>query len=558
MRHSYLVSLCRLTTYCFGFVSLWFGAAVSVNAATLPTLPKSFNTAYQAPSGRMISVNAGGDLQAAINNAQLGDTIVLQAGATFVGPFVLPNKTGSGWIYVQSSAYSSLPAPGVRVGAADGANMPKIVGTASSASAISAPSQAHHFRFVGIEFTAAPGKLITSLIGIGGSDTSAATLPHDIVIDRCYLHPDPTVGGRRAISMDGAYVAVIDSYLSGWKDKTGSDTQAIWAYNTTGPLQIHNNYLEAGSENINTGGADNFDPSLVPADIEITNNTFFKPVAWIGQGYNEKNLLEFKMAKRVLVSGNTFTNVWAESQAGWALIVSPRNQSGGNTWAGDSDITIKNNVFTNAGLGIRVGGHDDSYPSQQTQRVLIQDNVIVITGLNTNGYGWAFGVLGDPQDVTIDHNTVLIMGTYSVSSAYLIADYGTIPPPSSGKYGPAANFTFTNNIAQKGIYGIKGAGTGDGLSTLNVFFQNTVFSNNAIIGGDPTVYSGKNFFPATASTVQFLNYAAGDYRLAASSPYRNAATDGLDVGANVNVIAAPPVNSPTSGVPQPPSSLTVN
>ena len=37
-------------------------------------------------------VSAGGDLQAALNEANPGDTIVLGAGATFTGPFVLLDK----------------------------------------------------------------------------------------------------------------------------------------------------------------------------------------------------------------------------------------------------------------------------------------------------------------------------------------------------------------------------------------------------------------------------------------------------------------------------------
>src|SRR6267142_3100250 len=88
-------------------LSLW---PASGEAAQLPTLPQAFiDTTYSPPSGNTIVVNAGGNLQTAINNAVPGDTIVLQAGATFTGPFTLPNKTsGSGWIYIQSSAYASL------------------------------------------------------------------------------------------------------------------------------------------------------------------------------------------------------------------------------------------------------------------------------------------------------------------------------------------------------------------------------------------------------------------------------------------------------------------
>ena len=48
-------------------------------------------------------VPAGGDLQAAINAAASGDTIILEAGATYRGPFTLTKKTGDAFITIQSS-----------------------------------------------------------------------------------------------------------------------------------------------------------------------------------------------------------------------------------------------------------------------------------------------------------------------------------------------------------------------------------------------------------------------------------------------------------------------
>ena len=55
-----------------------------------PTWPQSYvDTKYFLPSGKMISVNAGGNLQTAIDQANPGDVIELQAGATFTGNFTL-------------------------------------------------------------------------------------------------------------------------------------------------------------------------------------------------------------------------------------------------------------------------------------------------------------------------------------------------------------------------------------------------------------------------------------------------------------------------------------
>ena len=97
-------------------VVLWvlavlFTLVVGQAWAVAPELPRVFlDTTVVPPTGTTITVSAGGDLQAALNAAQPGDVITLQAGATFTGPFTLPNKAGTGWITVRTSAPdSSLP-----------------------------------------------------------------------------------------------------------------------------------------------------------------------------------------------------------------------------------------------------------------------------------------------------------------------------------------------------------------------------------------------------------------------------------------------------------------
>src|SRR5262245_22999380 len=72
----------------------------------------------------VIPVHAGDNLQAAVNRAQPGDTLVLDAGATF-GPVVLPYKDGDGWISIQSSALDQLPGEGQRVSPDQADLMPK-------------------------------------------------------------------------------------------------------------------------------------------------------------------------------------------------------------------------------------------------------------------------------------------------------------------------------------------------------------------------------------------------------------------------------------------------
>jgi hypothetical protein len=505
-------------------------------AAALPVAPLTFDTTYAAPTGATINVSAGGDLQAALNKAQLGDTIVLQAGATFTGPFTLPNKsTGTGWIYVVSSNLASLPAAGHRVAPGDAANMPTIASLAYNNSLVTVAGS-HHFRFAGIEFAPVSGAYVYQVIAIGNTNTSPATLAHNIVFDRCYVHAAENANARRGIEMDGAYVAVVDSYVAGFKDT--ADSQALWAYNTTGPLKIVDNYLEAAGENIMFGGADSKAASLLPADIEIRNNYFFKPLSLLSTpAITTKNLLEFKAATRILVSGNTFQNNPLAAQVGFALLITPRN-GGAAPWSMTSDIAITNNVFINVGSGINIAGVDNYHPNiPMTARVLVRNNVIGVTGLG-GANGRAFQVLAGGTDYTIDHNTIIDTAAPPVSSTSDLMMAESTPKVS--------NFTFTNNLATQTAYGFFGSGAGEGTPALNANFSNWTFRKNVIVGARVAMYPANNFFPAGLATVGFANYLSGDYALAAGSPYKAAGTDGADIGANLSagssVMPTPPGN----------------
>lgn len=51
------------------------------------------NAVYAGCPGGVCVVPAGGDLQAALDQASCGDTIKLQDGASWRGPFTLPSST---------------------------------------------------------------------------------------------------------------------------------------------------------------------------------------------------------------------------------------------------------------------------------------------------------------------------------------------------------------------------------------------------------------------------------------------------------------------------------
>src|SRR5437870_11631426 len=58
---------------------------------------------------RVIEVRPGDNLQMILNEAAPGDTIVLRAGASYIGNLTLPRKTGNEYITIQSSRVAELP-----------------------------------------------------------------------------------------------------------------------------------------------------------------------------------------------------------------------------------------------------------------------------------------------------------------------------------------------------------------------------------------------------------------------------------------------------------------
>ncbi len=430
----------------------------TATAAVSPTLPKIYIlTPYNPPTGgQLYQVSTSAAFQTALNSANLGDIIELQAGTTFKGPFTLPNKTtGSGWIYIRSSAYSSLPAPCKRVSIADAVNMPKLEVAAGSGGTINTVANSHHYRFVGIEFRPVAGNYVYNIINLGNGEKTAATQPNNLVFDRCYIHGDSAKGSRRGILANGAYISVIDCYISDCKED-GADSQALACYSSTGPIKIVNNYLEGAGENVIFGGSDPSIPNAVPSDIEIRCNLFFKPLKWMTELWDIKNLLEFKNAQRVLVEGNRFENCWPNAQSGFALLLTPRNQNNTAPWSVVQDVCIRFNTFVNVAQGMVMSGYDAPNTSQRTSRILIQNNLWNVTNLGTGGDGRMFMVLNGPTDVTFDHNTGFTTNAYMVSDGSPKTDY----------------FVFQNNLVSHAYYGFIGSGTGTANSTLATWFNN--------------------------------------------------------------------------------------
>ena len=241
----------------------------------------AFLAAPAAGGAATITVGPGANLQAAIDAAQPGDTILLTAGATYVGNFVLPLKGGATDITIRTAPDLRQPKPGRRIDPIAHAGLLAIIRSGNTLPAIQTDAGAHHWRLELLEFAATTdgyGEIIR--LGRGGVDQSTlASVPYEIVIDRCFIHGDPLQGQKRGISLNSASTTIRDSYISDMKG-VGFDTQAIAGWNGPGPYIIENNYLEGAGENVLFGGADAKIADLVPSDITFKGNYLFKPRAW--------------------------------------------------------------------------------------------------------------------------------------------------------------------------------------------------------------------------------------------------------------------------------------
>jgi hypothetical protein len=447
------------------------------------------------PPSRVL--RAGDTLQDAIDDAKPGDVIALEPGATFER-VRLPRKEGSGWITIRTSVADGVfPPPGTRVNPSHAHLMPVIEATAEPA--VAAAPGAHHYRFIGIEMRPKPGVFTFDLVGLGTNSLSLKTMPHHFVIERCYLHGDPRVGARRGVALNSRHTAVLDSYLADFKEQQ-ADSQAISGWNGLGPFLIANNYLEGAGENLLFGGADPAMIDLVPADIEIRHNHFSKPLSWrigspdyAGTPWRIKNLFELKNARRVRVESNLFETNWAHAQNGFAVLFTPRNQNGAAPWSVVEDVTFTHNIVRRSGSAINILGRDDMHSSQQTQRILIQNNLFEdIDHRKWGGTGKLFQLLSGTADVVIDHNTGFNTGDVIYAEGE-----------------PHARFVYTNNLTPHNQSGVIGRSTATGNATIATYLPGARFSQNILIGGNPALYPAHNFFPASPDKVDKRAGGAG-------------------------------------------------
>ena len=480
------------------------------------------------PVRRDVLLRAGQNLQAALDTARFGDTIVLEAGATFLGPIVLPYKAGTGdYITIRTSDLGSISNEGERIKPSQHSRaMPKIIAPPDKA-ALTTRAGAHHYKFVGVEFVTTSTGYVHNVIDLGASDyKSLSEFPSHLIFDRCYVHSTGMNRARRGFALNSAETSVLNSHVSGFAG-AGDETQAIAGWNGPGPFHIVNNHLEGAGEVVMFGGADPSIPGLVPSDIEMRRNHLHKPKAWLGRAAI-KGTFELKNARRVVIEGN-----WIESEIlTTAVVLTVRNQNGKAPWSTLEDIEFRNNVVRHADTGVNLLGIDNDHSSQIAKRIRIANNLFVKIIANDAKNIPYFLQTNGGEHVTVEHNTVEQAGN-------IITAYGA----------PIRNFVFRGNIVQFNQYGIVCLTDGSECSRSNLFcncfpggiIRGNVFADNLGIANSQKMdekYPGGNYFVPSLQRVGFTDYAHGDWSLGANSKTRNKTINGRSPGADMDAIRA--------------------
>jgi len=558
--------------------------------AELPRVYVQSALADTPAPGSVISVPKGGDFQQALNSANCGDTIELQAGAVFVGSYKMPALAcdDAHWIIVRTSAPdSSLPAEGTRISpcyagvsslpARPPFNCPSTTNVmaqlqypGNSSGPITFANGANHYRFIGLEITRTPDSGVVYNLVFNQHEAA-----DHIVFDRIWFHGTAKDETERGVMLSGSqYAAIVDSYFSDFHciSKTGIcvDSQAIAGgigSLASGPYKIVDNFLEASGECILFGGDA---ATMTPTDMEIRRNHMFKPMIWMkgepgyvggadGNPFIVKNLFELKNAQRVLFEANILENAWGGfSQDGFGILLTPKNQAigSGNVCpiCEVTDITIRYVTISHVGGGMQIanGVSSNGGIARDGERYSIHDVTIDdIDPTKYDGFGdFAQVSMGEGSPV-LKHVWINHVTAFQPVVLLNLGDNTTVNSKMN-------DFVFTNNIVNAGTSPTQTTGGGTAncayyqapTVSLPACFSTYSFTHNAIIATPSNFPSSKypvgNFFPASNAAVGFLNYQGGNggnYELQPGSPYKNAGTDGKDLGADIGAI-----QSETSGV----------
>ena len=209
------------------------------------------------------------------------------------------------------------------------------------------------------------------------------------------------------------------------------------------------------------------------------------------------------VARNGVCSGNTVYNIHANYGGGFAA---------GIYVDGGQNITVSNNLSYRNDMGLEVGAENKGYVARG---VVVEDNILyrnTQAGLVFGGYDAS---AGRAENCSFINNTVFKNDTFDTGNGQLLIQY-------------ASHNIVTNNIfvaaANNVLFGSAGAGNSGNLLDHNLDFASD--PANALFNWNAATYTGFAAYQkgtgqdahSMFANPQFVNAAAFDFHLAASSP----------------------------------------
>lgn len=433
-------------------------------------------------------VPAGADLQAAINAAATGDTLQLEDG-TYVC-----NCTENKGLTIVGPA--------------------TIKGKVSTEPTLYYPPGTPPAGFRNLTVTTAETGQVFAIVRYGSTGAAQDTIdeqPQGLTIENSDITGRAGQEVQRGLEANGRNVRVINSKIRETHGR-GYESQAIGAWNGSGPFTVLDSYLESAGENLLIGGALPSIPDLVPVGLVVRRNRFYKPPAWRGV-WTVKNILELKTGRNVVIDGNVFDGCWLDAQQGYSILFTVRPNDSGSA-AVIEDVQFTNNTIRNVAAGLHLLGQDNLYTAgpkeRRLRRVRVANNTWEINGPAWGGDGAFAKIVSGTEDVTIERNTVVQTGNIIKSGG----DSHT-------------RFKFAENITRHNEFGVHGDGTGYGNPALAMYFPGATFSGNVIAKEVNAPWNTELVYPVGQRYPASLSEAIGaDFR-----PTANYAGSGADIDA---------------------------
>lgn len=437
------------------------------------------------PHGTIIRVSANGDLQQALNIAECGDTIVLDAGATFVASgergFVFPFKSGGSCtgtirdtITVTSSTIASL-APAKRVEIADATQMPKIM-TAGPYPAISFAKNSKFWHLEGVEITTTPTAQYTQFLVAIGTNIPANAAPSDISFDRCYIHSredgtdNPHATARAGVDVEAVRVKFTNcrvAFPAGYAGatKTSETNYAILMISGPGPLTIENCFLSAWFSNFFMGGGVLWTENTAAVTSGATIN---RAVLSNAQNLGVGDLIAFQVrpdyyevARVTGLSGNAVSyEPWGGSIGPGRPLTGPPISPGGARWKGinPGNVSITHSTFyINPKIVARIASEIGQYPKNFFE--IKSADGLTIDGNEFTGYPSNFamtvrnqtGPSGAPSPWSTIRNVRITNNIYrDVSQPYAFQLFGIQLEDNIGTSAKGGQIYIANNLFATG------------------------------------------------------------------------------------------------------------